>query len=452
MKATIALVFIAFKQLLRSRRFLAVSILFYCALFCFSFLIQGEGPPGQAVRFYVQISWMALFAFCLVNVLLFPLSVFSSEREQRICFLLGTKPVSRCSFIAARYAGSVILGVCLIACGALVLAAGASVVAVRCDGDLSVLEGCRIYPVPGRDVSKKDAARLVEELSRDPVFLQKHGREGVIRIVRKTLSMQRLKTGEERTIVWRGIRPGTGDGTIRFTPRIYPPLEDVQLVFTVGGGRYERFVTPQKPGMFSFPLEAVRDDGTLAVDIRVDSADEAQVYFPRADGLSVYVPEILFAENLLRAALLLAVFLAAMAPFGVLSGSSFSFPVGLLAVTLMVVIGLGYPIFLSAADVVSQPGSHSHHQHHEQNQDGIREWMKKPVFFIWENGMKAILRVFPDFGKVRPSEALVNGHMIQLSVIVKTALTEFVLRGFVVLLLAWFFYSRRELGKRHSFG
>lgn len=451
MRGVTPLIILCLKQMLRARRFLAGTMIFYGVVLSAPFLLSDRGQPEDALKFYVSVAWTLVFLFVLGVMVFLPLIFFARERESRIGLLMGTRPVTRFGFLAARLLASWFIGFVLLAAGMFSLWAGTQVLSWRTGADLAALSGCRVKPAPPAVVSGMAVKALVRELGRDRDFVARHGEAGVQRIARRNLSTIRLKENEQTRVTWSRPFPLDGhDGQaarLQYVPSIYPPWGDVSLAFHVAGETITRFVDPGCPGHIPIPRDALNPEGDLAVDVRAVSASPVLVYFLLNQGLSLFVPMASFGENLVRASCLLFMFMAAMTVFSLFSGALFSFPVGMLAAVLLMLVGLSYPFLVASVAAFPEMTDHDHHAHGEDQEAGGPS-IPAPVRVAWQRTLLGVLMVMPNPGDDNPLNALTEGRLLTWSAVGAAALRELVARSGVVLLLAWFFFSRQELGRR----
>ena len=138
---------------------------------------------------------------------------------------------------------------------------------------------------------------------------------------------------------------------------------------------------------------------------------------------------------------ILLTFLAAMAALGVLSGSTLSYPVGLLAVVVMVLMALGHSIFTEA--VREFTGVLGHH-HGEAPPELIPLALRQ----VWQKVMLVVLEALPTLGGVDPGSALAEGRSIPLGSVGRAFLEGTLLRGGCAFFIAWVLFRRQELAKR----
>jgi hypothetical protein len=442
MRAARALIACSATQLARSPGILAAGGLFFALVFALSLSIGSGGPPEAGIRFYVTIAWFLVFAASLASAVIVPLRLFAQERSGKLLHLIGTRPLSRFGFIATRFATGLLAGVLVLAIGGGVIAGGVAVLAHRRGVDAGFLAGAAVFPLPPREVSSRALDELARQLGADEAFREQHGDAGVRRIALTALSTWRLSAGEEATITWSGLPRDLGAGRIRFRPRVYPVWEEVEAEFRFGREVVRQRLRSGVPAEFPFGPDAVTGDGDLPLTVRVIADGKPVVVFEPPDGLGVYVPYITFGENLLRAGALVLMLVAACAALGVLVGATLSYPVGILAVVVIVLLGLGSTLFTQALSEFTEPLGHYHHG------ETVREPLPAAVRDVWRQIMLAALRVVPTLGTLDPGTELAEGRSIGMARIAAFGLDAAVLRGGGALLAAWLLFRRQELGKR----
>jgi hypothetical protein len=394
------------------------------------------------VKFYISLAWFLLFAYALTVVVLLPIRAFAQERDGKLLHVLGTRPVSRFGILFSRFLAGVVVGAVVLSIGCAVVGAGSVVVARRAGVDTAMFSGCAVHPLPPRDVPPEEVERLAEELRRDPAFLDRHGEEGVRRMARQALSVWRVKGGEEVPVVWEGLPAGVRAGRLRFLPRVYPPWEDVEGEFRLGGTSLRRRLRSGIPEEFTFGEDAIGRDGRLRLSVKAVATGDVLVNFRSPEGLAVYTPEIGLLENLFRAGAAALTVVAAVGAFGVLAGATVSYPVGILAVVVMVLFGLGSSIFTEAVSEFTETLEHRH------GGEATRELIPLAVRQVWQRVMLWALEIMPSLGSFDPGTELAEGRSVPLTRVARSALTGPVFRGGIALLIAWVLFRRQELGKR----
>ncbi len=441
MRGTRALIVLALRQTVRARGFAAACVLLYACIFGLAYGVATTGPKEGNLKFYVTAAWALLAGYCVVVVGFLPLRFFGSERTERQIHLLGTRPVSRFAFIGARFCASVLVGGAVLACGCLVIRAGTGVLAGRLGIDTDALTGCMVHPAPPREVPEGQVRELAAALARDEEFLRRHGEEGVAAIARENLSVWRLKDGETARITWRGLRRCEAPVRVRVNARIFPPWEVITVQFGMGGETFARELQSGVPIEFSVAGTAIDAEGACSVAVAVPEGKELLVYFPQADGLALYLPEVGFGGNLARAGLLFFAFLAAIGGFSVLAGASLSHAVGVLAVAVLVFVALGAGMLTEAAQQFTGTLEHSHGR-------AAPEPVPLALREAWQTVLLGMLAVVPVMHDVDPGTELTEGRTIALGAAGATAFYGAGLRGGGALLLAWLLFRRRELGRR----
>jgi len=417
-------------------------VLFFALVLLGAFLVAPRGPGEGNVKFYLTVAWFLVFAYSLALSVMLPVRTFAREKREKLLQVLGARPISRFGLLWARFLAALGTGGAAVLIGCVCVWAGVKITASRMGVDLSSLSGSHVYPLAPREVPESEVAALARELARDRTFLRRHGPEGILRIARSALSARRLGDGDETVIVWEGLPPGAPAGRIRFLPRIYPPWSQVQATFEVGGKTYTRDLSPDVPAAFAYPAGAVDSEGRLRVRISIKADSNGLVTFRVPDGLSVYVPEMGFGENLLRAGALVMALVGAVAAVGVLVGALLSYPVALLAVMVTVLLGLGSTLFTRAVQEFTGPLEHRHAG------EPAHEYIPLPVREVWRKVMLYVLSAAPSLGSFDPGTELAEGRSISSYRILKGAFSQTFLRGGTALLLAWVFFRKRELGRR----
>ena len=441
MLGTGALIGLALRQALRSRGLAAACAAVYAGILGLAFAVAAEGPKEANLKFYVTAAWLLLAGFSVGLIAYLPLRFFGAERAGRQALLLGTRPVPRAAFIAARFCAGALITGAVLAAGCAVIGAGAGVCARRLGIETEALTGCAVRPAPPKPVSAGRARELAEALGRDAAFLERHGADGVAAMARESLAVWRLTEGQSATIVWPDAGPREGGVRVRVKARVFPPLELAEVEFRAGTEIVRRELQNGVACEFRLPGAAIGPDGALGLTVTLPADRKLLVYFPPEDGLALYLPEIGFGANLARAGLLFFAFTAAVGGFTVLSGATLSRAVSALAAAVIVFAALSANMLSEAAAQFTGTRGHYHGE-------AVPEPLPPALRAVWQKAVAGMLAVIPTTRGIDPGVELVEGRTIGFGAAAAVAAHGTLLRGGGALVLAWLLFRRRELGKR----
>jgi hypothetical protein len=144
-------------------------------------------------------------------------------------------------------------------------------------------------------------------------------------------------------------------------------------------------------------------------------------------------PQGSFPANYYRSLLIILCHIGVLAAFGILAGALFSFPVAVLIVTTLFVGGLMAPWFVE--------------NFVEPNQYVRLTPTEAPLDALWRAFARVMIWPLPNFGSYSPMDSLVNGRIIGWEQVSMAAGLLLVLKGGLALLIAAYFYTRRELAR-----
>jgi hypothetical protein len=278
---------------------------------------------------------------------------------------------------------------------------------------------------PGRSTVVWEFPNLEPE---EPVTLRFKARQmGSPEVMGRLVVVEEIKrTDEEGNVLDVGYRPVRDEqGRIR---AIYSPLTGWP------GGTYveERL-----------PAGSVREDGWLFVRFEprhMRGTPGGSVQFEVIEGgmnpqpaVEALQPQGTFVGNYYRSLLIILCHVGVLAAFGVLAGAVFSFPVAALVVTVLFLGGLMVPWFSTN---FIEPDQY------------VRVTAAEAVFDqLWRAFARIIIWPLPNFGEYSPMDSLVNGRMIGWEQVSMAGGLMLVLKGGLALVIAAYFYTRRELAR-----
>ena len=455
-----------------NRKVVLILLLFFVILMpSLPFILETEG----ALKSQVQI--VLTYSLALAEILLSVLAVFvctasvCSEIDRKQVHITDTKPLKRGQFLAGKLVGVVIL------CGVLLFLMSGSVYGIdsylardrsfehlrpwEAREKMEDLRRVREEVMVARhsispstpDVSDYVESRVEELRQRgelttagDVNRAKREAREEAIR--RRTTAPSR---GEAR-FTFSGLDPDLENPVyLRARPNKTNPDADHLCpglwVFVLphhtesGETRYAVAGTVQQqlsPDAFqeiALPPEVIGPAGTVRV-IYENQCDDTGVYFDLDDGIEVMQKVGGFRPNLYRSLLVVLAHIFLLSALSIMLGAVFSFPVASFCVGAVLVIGLLGPWAAEHALEVHEPFDATVLQF-------IGFQLKRAIF----TGLRGILVIAPQFGRFSPIEHVANGRLVGLGYAARVAALMVFLQGGVIMLLATYFYWRRELAR-----
>ena len=461
-----------------SRKVVVVLLLFFVVLMpSLPFILRTEGNPKSQVQIVVTYALgLAEVLLCLVAVFLSTASI-CSEIEQKYVQVTDTKPLPRWQFLVGK-----LFGVVVLCSGALFLMAGAVYGLVRFvarERDLSYLSpiearkldiGLRrvhhevlvtrryMRPSPPDVTAEVDAKikELVEQGHLELPGAREQKRQDLTTLYREQKTT--IGPGYARRWAFKGFNPTTEEPLfLRFKLTRQNPEAD-ELVL----GEW-RFLQVKKPteeaaqaGARPTPHVILRISGKWPsgfyqeISVPSDVVDPNGVvimaYFNRQGNTSIsFDPytgiEVLrktegFFPNYYRALLVILCHITLLAGLALMAGAALSFPVASLAVAALFIAGLIGPWVWEYHQNLLIP----------RTQTAVGYVLAR-FYWLLKVSMKGIAPGFPNLSRYSPIGDLSNGRLVSWYFVSRATVILCAVQGGAAMLLAVFFYRRRELAR-----
>ncbi len=197
-------------------------------------------------------------------------------------------------------------------------------------------------------------------------------------------------------------------------------------------GEYEHQLAPGVFQEIAVSPRMIDRNGVLRLAY-YNTCSDTGVLFAHEGGIEVMQEVGGFTLNFYRSVTIVLAHIILLAALSIMLGAMFSFPVASFCVVSVLVIGLLGPWVVEHA-LGSGPA---------EGASGIGFWIRE--------GLSQVLRwitvILPQFGRFSPIERVANGRLVGLGYTATAASIMIFLQGGVAMLLAVYFYCRRELAK-----
>ena len=349
--------------------FLLMLTLSYTLGLGYSLVLSNDTAPDK-LQIFIGWSLRAMQLLAALTTIFISIFTITRDIERRHIHTLVTKPISRLQIMLGKFCGLALFNaVFLLINGLLIFGTTLYLAKTQPESDLErslienrTLTALRTIQPRYEDVAeavkqKVDqivAAQIQMEQMTDPDQIEKM-RKQLTRMNARTMEKNLVTVQTMEHMVWRfrNIQPvdrENGYVFVRYKPElsggslytqflarwVYGPKDPVLH----GGMRVERIATVGEPLELEIPATMVSDEGDLYLMFLNPLVNNpSSVMFPIDKGLEVYYVTGSFGPNLLRtmvAAYLRVLFLAAM---GVAIGAWLSYPVAVLMVMFIFVVG-----------------------------------------------------------------------------------------------------------------
>ncbi len=195
---------------------------------------------------------------------------------------------------------------------------------------------------------------------------------------------------------------------------------------------YEQQLTPESFQEISIDPRFIDPNGVLRF-YYVNRSSDTGVQFDLDGGIEVMQRAGGFTANFYRAVLVVLAHIVLLAAMSIMLGAMFSFPVASFCVASVLVIGLLGPWVAENALVLPPP----------EAIDTLGLIIRQGIFSM----LRGILTIAPQFGRFGPIESIANGRLMSWGYTANAVAVMCFLQGGVAMLLAAFFYWRRELAR-----
>jgi hypothetical protein len=252
----------------------------------------------------------------------------------------------------------------------------------------------------------------------------------------KKLEKRAAAVGHE--IIWKfnDIRPSEPNQSlfVRFKYDVSANPLDLQVYsrWFAGDNRqlpYDVYAFDRKDTIRTFyeieiPADAVAKDGYLAVGFLNVPLNNTVVIFPPGDGLELLYKAGTFNGNFFRSVLLLLWRLIFLACLGILASTFLSFPVAIL-LCLVIFFTAGISGFVTESF----------------------EYIGESAGIIYNYTIVPVVMLLPQFDKFNPVDYLVPARILDWSFVAEVFCTMICIKALLLLGLALFIFSRKEIAK-----
>ncbi len=457
-----------------SRKVVIILLIFFAVLMpSLPFVLKTEGSVKS------QVQLVLLYSLCLALVLLSLLAIFlstasiCSEVEKKQVHVTDTKPMARWQFLLGKWLGVVVLCTAVLA----VMTAGtyglicylarepdyskmtkwdvAEAKAERRELRREVFVARRSASIPPPQWTPEMEKELREWHEKQPVRIAVWShKQSMLRT--KWREQQSVVSG--RTLKWKfsGLDPDQpGRLQVRFRAishrggRImgrFVPCYATKKKTKTDEGQAETVLRRAGPGVWSpaqgwrgntfhqveLSPEYISDNGTLWL-VFENWTPQAKITFSVEHPIEVLQQEEGFLLNYYRSLMVLLFHIALISALGLLAGSLFSFPVASLLVICFFVGGL--------------LGGWFHGEFVEPDIYNRLSPETRIVDQVWRGFAGFIVALLPDFSRFSPLGLLVDGRIVGMKRVLKAGSALVFLKGGLAMVVAAFFYTRRELAR-----
>ncbi len=388
---------------------------------------------------------------CLLTIIVASYTI-TSDIENRVIYMVATKPIRRHQFILGK-----LLGVVLLDIGLLILFAGGIYATVKLLPRFQDASEAEIAQVnsefftaraslvpPVLDVTEEVIALYQEKEDQLKQVYSSLTQAEILNelTIRKRLEKRAAAVGQGVLWEFENVKPLGADESlyVRFKYDVAETPADNQVYgrWQIGDLRQMREGTEIKTYIASedrkdplrtfreieIPASVVADDGYLAVGYINPPLNRTVVLFPLEDGLEVLYRADSFTANYVRATLVILCRLIFLAVLGVLAASFLSFPVAILFCLVVFSIGSVSGFILEAIDL-----------------------MDANIGMIYEYTIEMVVHMLPRFDKFNPTKFLVPGRLLSWSFLGSIVVSMVCVKAFLLLILSLIIFSFRELAK-----
>lgn len=428
-------------------------------------LHAGSGLGDQKIQTFLSYSFRFSFSFLSLLTIFLSIASISREIKQREIYTIVTKPIRRGQIYLGKMLGVAIVNLIFLTVTGIAIYITTQVL-VRTEithqeerrrlEELVLTARRTIHPVvhgtSEEDIRKKAAEQVEAEIHRRR---EKHGTPDGRWIERKRTQLLKQKrtelTNESRsaarnelvTFHFSGIRLQNRDRNriyIRYYQEVSPAPPSLSLfnLWHVGptptAHHWEQpFVNQgaiRTVHEFPVPAEKVSDDGDLYVTyVNPKENGLTKVIFPlptrleKAHGIEALYVAGSFESNFLRTLFLMYMRLVFLGMLGVAAGGFVSFPVGILVVMVIYVLGMSSGFIIEAIN-----------------------WQLDRVYKMTSIS-KLILLLFPQFGNYDPVSAIERGKLVECSVMSRCLVTMVWFKGGIAAFVGYLLYRFREMAR-----
>jgi hypothetical protein len=435
------------KQALRMKIAVVFIILLLVLLPILGFTATGDETLKGRLQTFVS------YGLSLTSLLLCLLTIFvsiytvTSDIKYRQIYTVITKPIRRFQLLLGKLLGVMLLDIILLVLFSAIIYGftiympiffqATEQELVNVDNEFYTARAA--LTIPEVDVTKEVEARY-EELERINRFPDLP-REQVIAELTKQAQLEKRAVDVGGVLIWefKNVKPLTKSMFIRFKydVAVNPPDMQVYGRWYAGDPQYIKY--GQKPSTpfydnilkhsiqtfheIEFPASVVPEDGNLAIAFMNVNLNRTSITFP-PDGLEVLYKADTFTANFMRAAILILFRMIFLACLGILASTFLSFPVAILLCLVLFSTATISGFVIESFDSLSANLS-----------------------MVYSYSIKWMIRLLPQFDKFNPTKFLVPARLLSWPIVAQCAVFMVFIKSFLLLLLAFFIFSYREIAK-----
>ena len=393
------------------------------------------------------------YGLSLTSLLLCLLTIFvtvytvTSDIKYRQIYTVVTKPIRRFQLLLGKLLGVMILDIVLLVLfSALIYTFAVYMPKIFKATDEELIQVNNEFytaraalDIPEVDVTGevKERYEKLERLKRLPDL----PREEILAELTKQAQLEKRAADVGGVLIWEfdNVKPLTRSMFIKFKydVAVNPPDMQVYGRWYAGDPQYVKY--GQKPPTpfydnilkhsiqtfheIEFPADVVPENGHLAIAFMNVSLNRTSITFPPG-ALAILYKADTFTANFIRAVLLILFRLVFLACLSVLASTFVSMPVAILLCLVLFSTATISGFVIESFDSLSANMS---------------------MFYSYT--IKWIIRLLPQFDKFNPTKFLIQARLLSWSVLAQCAVFMVFIKSSILLLLAFFIFSYREIAK-----
>jgi len=393
------------------------------------------------------------YGLSLTSLLLCLLTIFvtvytvTSDIKYRQIYTVVTKPIRRFQLLLGKLLGVMILDIVLLVLfSALIYTFAVYMPKIFKATDEELIQvNNEFYTaraalnIPEVDVTGevKERYEKLERLKRLPDL----PREEILAELTKQAQLEKRAADVGGVLIWEfdNVKPLTRSMFIKFKydVAVNPPDMQVYGRWYAGDPQYVKY--GQKPPTpfydnilkhsiqtfheIEFPADVVPENGHLAIAFMNVSLNRTSITFPPG-ALAILYKADTFTANFIRAVLLILFRLVFLACLSVLASTFVSMPVAILLCLVLFSTATISGFVIESFDSLSANMS---------------------MFYSYT--IKWMIRLLPQFDKFNPTKFLIQARLLSWSVLAQCAVFMVFIKSSILLLLAFFIFSYREIAK-----
>jgi len=436
------------KQALRMKVALVFIILLLILLPLMGITLTGDGTAKGRLQVFVSYSLsLTSLLLCLLTILVSVYSLTSDIKDKQI-FTVLTKPVRRVQLILGKLLGVILLDVILLFIFSFVIYSIALYLPYYLNvapSEHKILKNefftarAALQPLEDdlSDEIEREYKKVLQQRDKTSLTLAKKIKEKIT--MQKKTAARAVPTGHELILKFHNVKPFDPNQNlfVRFKYDVSANPLDLKIYgkWVVGDDRQTVLETPiysfeQKDLIrtfheFEVPADTIAYDNYLAIGFYNDPQfNDTVVIFEPDEGLEVLYKAGTFTANFAKAALLIMFRLIFLAVLGITAASFLSFPVAILL--CMVVF---FTAMLSGFVI-----------------DSFRT-MGEAVSGFYNFTFTPLVGLLPQFDRFNPVKFLASARLLNWSLILEAVGLMVIVKTVLLLLLALWIFSRREVAK-----